>query len=417
MRHRQARRLVSTLNSPWKAVTAVPPDPILGLVQQYKDDPNPRAVNLAQGAYRDDEGKPFVLEAVVEAERRIQMSLSAGEINKEYLGIEGHSAFRAATAKLVFGNASCVAEGRVATVQSISGTSALRIAAEFLRIAGVDSIWMTSPSYANHPKIFEGAGFQVGYYTYLDKAGVALDFDGFVNDLCNTIPQGAAVLLHACAHNPTGVDPSQEQWKTLGRVFAERQLLPVFDSAYQGFASGDLDTDAFAIREFERLGVKSLVCTSFAKSMGLYGERIGALSAVCEDEAQAATVLSVLKQRVIRPMYSSPPLHGARLAALLLEDPELNRLWRRDLHTMAQRILKIRADLRSALLRHEAPGSWEHITAQIGMFAYTGLKEHHVARLLDEHGIYLTSNGRMSLAGMKSSDVDTVAKAVSDVLK
>ena len=291
----------------WQAVKPVPPDPILGLVARYKKDPNPNAVNLAQGAYRDGEGKPFVLPSVVKAERRVAQQLNDGSVNKEYLGSDGNADFLAASAKFAFGeDSNATREKRVATIQSLSGTGALRLAAETLiRVAGVKKIWISNPSWGNHAKVFEAAGLAVEYYTYLDKkSGTTLDFDGLVNDLSSSkIPEGSVILLHCSAHNPTGVDPSAEQWKKIADIFAQRKLVPLFDSAYQGYASGDPDTDAFAIREFDSRGKESiptmLVCQSYAKNMGLYGERVGALLIVTETPESAAAVLTNVGVKVI----------------------------------------------------------------------------------------------------------------------
>lgn len=409
---RRARRL-------WTAVEPTPPDPILGLVARFKRDPDPRAVNLAQGAYRDDRGAPFVLPSVVEAERRVAEELAAGGSDKEYLGIEGSEAFlNASTALALGGDSLALAEGRIAAVQTLSGTGALRVAAESLsKVAGVQDIYLSNPSWANHAKIFQAAGLRTHEYTYLDAGtGTSLDIRGLLADLSdpNVVPEGAVVLLHACAHNPTGVDPNQDQWREIASVFQARNLKPLFDSAYQGYASGDLDADAFPIRLFERLGMQIIVCQSFAKSMGLYGERVGAMFVVTGSEEEAHAVLSQVKQTVIRPMYSSPPLHGARLATMLLTDTELNAQWQSELKGMVCRIETMRRSLVSSLEAEEGR-SWAHITDQIGMFAYTGLTSNQVDCLLNDHGIYLPSDGRISLAGMKSDDVEKVASAILKV--
>ncbi len=403
----------------WSGVRPIPPDPILGLVARFKRDPDPGAVNLAQGAYRDDRGLPFVLRSVVEAERRVAQSLSEGASDKEYLGIEGCPAFLAASTALALGaDSPALAQGRVAAVQSLSGTGALRIAAESLgRIAGVRDVYLSNPSWANHAKIFQAAGLRTHQYTYLDtETGTSLDMPGFIADLedPDIVPDGAVVLLHACAHNPTGIDPTQEQWQDIASIFQKRKLKPLFDSAYQGYASGDLDTDAFPIRLFERRGIPIIVCQSFAKSMGLYGERVGAMFIVTESEKETSAVLSNVKQTVVRPMYSSPPLHGARLATMLLTDSELNAQWRAELKSMVGRIESMRQSL-VASLEVERGRSWTHITDQIGMFAYTGLTSDQVARML-ENGIYLTNDGRISLAGMKPDDVEKVASAMRKVV-
>ena len=409
-------------------VAPVPADPILGLVARFKQDRNPHAVNLAQGAYRDDAGAPFVLKSVIRAEARILADLQGGALDKEYLGIEGSPAFLRATARFALGDDSpALTDGRVATLQSLSGTGALRLAADALAaVGGAREVFLSTPSWGNHAKIFQAAGLATKGYTYLDAAtGTSLDLQGMLSDLSSPdkVPAGSVVLLHACAHNPTGVDPTPNQWRAIADVFEARGLVPLFDSAYQGYASGDPVIDAFALREFDaRSGgdgsgiPRMVVCQSYAKNMGLYGERVGAVNFVCATRPEAEAVLSHVKQNVVRPMYSSPPLHGARVATLLLEDSVLHAEWCEELALMSDRIAEMRRQLVSALEAGQPQRSWRHITDQIGMFAYTGLSQAHVTRLLDAHGIYLTSDGRMSLAGLKSGDVDYVAKAVLEVL-
>ena len=259
--------------SPWASVVACPPDPILGLVAAFKLDDAPRKVNLAQGAYRTEEGQPCVLEAVRLAEARL---VADPTLNKEYLGIEGNPEFNALTARFVFGgDCPALGGGRVATLQTLSGTGALRVAADWLRLfapaSAAGTVYLPRPSWGNHAKIFERAGLSCGGYAYLDGAGTGLDFEGLYADLAGTsagggVPSGSAVLLHACAHNPTGVDPSVEQWGRLAQLFVRRRILVLFDSAYQGYASGDLDADAVAVRLFEAAGVLPVVCQSYAKS-------------------------------------------------------------------------------------------------------------------------------------------------------
>jgi len=397
----------------FSSVTAVPADPILGLVAAFKTDTAPRKVNLAQGAYRTEEGQPFVLPAVREAEERV---VAAG-YDKEYLGVEGNIEFLKAAAAFAFGSDSDVLDGRIAAVQSLSGTGALRLAADTLKlIGGVDKIYLSSPSWGNHQKIFGAAGLEVGSYRYLDygSGGTAIDFDGMAEDIAG-LPDGSAVLLHACAHNPTGVDPTAEQWRVLAPIFKEKGLFPLFDSAYQGYASGDPVKDAYSIRLFQDEGMPNgmMVCQSFAKSMGLYGERVGAFNVVTDSEATAEALMTRIKAQVVRPNYSSPPLHGARLAALVLNDNELNGKWMVDLKMMSKRIIAMRSQLVAELQRLKTPcpgkGDWSHVTDQIGMFAFTGLTEPEVAFLREEFSIYLTADGRASLAGLSGKDVAYVA--------
>ena len=363
-------------------------------------DPNPKAVNLAQGAYRDGSGKPFVLQSVVKAERRVAQELAGGGLDKEYLDSGGNPAFLAAAARFALGESSkALAEDRVAAIQTLSGTGALRLAAETLkRIAGVNKIWISQPSWGNHAKVFEAAGLEVDTYTYLDRnTGTTLDFAGLIRDLSSdAIPEGSVVLLHCSAHNPTGVDPSPEQWRQIADVFARRKLVPLLDSAYQGYASGCPATDAFAIREFDARGPAAiptmLVCQSFAKNMGLYGERCGALLLVTDSAARSKALHGNVTVKIIRPMYSSPPVHGSRLATLLLTDAALNREWLVELKGMADRIISMRRELVAALVGLGEPADkWRHISDQIGMFAFTGLSPEQVgqmlARRIDERGV------------------------------
>ena len=424
MRRSAIGTLVRRLSlSAWRGTEPTPADPILGLVAAFKADNAARKVNLAQGAYRTDEGAPFVLSSVLKAESRVNEALASGEIDKEYLPIEGDALFRRLSAELVLGSDSpALAEQRCATLQTISGTGAVSVAAAALRrVAGVGSVYLPDPSWGNHHHIFSSAGLEVRSYSYLDKTtGTTLDFDAMHAALSRDVPDGAAVLLHACAHNPTGIDPTPAQWASLAEIFAARGLIAVFDSAYQGYASGDLDADAASVRAFERAGVLPIVCQSYAKSMGLYGERIGAVNFVCASSEEADAVLSQVKQNVIRPNYSSPPLHGARLASTVLGDEALFATWRDELRLMATRVQTMRSLLVSALRAAGAPspdgGDWSHVVDQIGMFAYTGLSASHVDALRTDHHVYLTRDGRMSMAAMKPGDVDYVAEAIREVL-
>uniref|UniRef100_A0A7S0J568 Aspartate aminotransferase n=1 Tax=Calcidiscus leptoporus TaxID=127549 RepID=A0A7S0J568_9EUKA len=289
------------------------------------------------------------------------------------------------------------------------------------QIGGAKEIYVPDPSWGNHQHIFRSAGLQVKTYSYLSWAtGTTLDFGAMRCALSSDVPRGGAVLLHACAHNPTGVDPTAEQWAELAALFRERGLVALFDSAYQGYASGDLDADAAAVRAFEAEGVLPIVCQSYAKSMGLYGERIGAVNFVCSSAEEADAVMSQVKQRIIRPHYSSPPLHGARLACTVLSDAKLFSQWCTELLVMATRVQCMRATLADELRRVRAPapdgGDWGHITSQIGMFAFTGLSAAHVDALRAHHHIYLTRDGRMSMAAMKPGDVEYIAASMRDVL-
>ncbi|CAH8645006.1 unnamed protein product [Dicrocoelium dendriticum] len=308
----------------WSHVKMGPPDAILGVTEAYKRDKNPKKVNLGAGAYRDDDGKPFVLPSIREAERRIMTRC----LDKEYAGIAGISEFCKLAFELAMSEKSpFVTSGQNATVQSISGTGALRLAGAFLHKFGLQKdIWMPTPTWGNHSSIFTHSGLNIHHYRYYDQNTCGFDAAGCMTDL-SAIPKGHTVLLHACAHNPTGVDPSFEQWRELGSIIESRELIPLFDFAYQGFASGDVDRDAAAVRHFvENLRFPSMFITqSFAKNMGLYGERVGALTMLCSSTEEAERCLSQLKI-IIRSMYSNPPIHGARIATEVLSDSNLRSM-------------------------------------------------------------------------------------------
>lgn len=399
--------------SVWAGVPAGPPDPILGVTEAFKHDKDPRKINLGVGAYRDEHGKPYVLPSVRKADHHIAKS----NLNKEYLPITGLPGFNKYAARLAYGpDCKVLNSHRIATTQTISGTGALRIAGEFLarHYPHSKEIYLPTPSWGNHRPIFQNSGLQVKQYAYYDKETVALDFDGMVRDIKN-MPNKSIILLHACAHNPTGVDPTQEQWKTLSNVVKEKELFPLFDMAYQGFASGDTDRDAFAVRHFVAEGHQIALCQSFAKNMGLYGERCGLLSFVTDSRDEHARVDSQLKITV-RPMYSNPPIHGARIAETILGNPTLYSEWLHEVKGMADRIKSMRATLKTLLYEeHGSKHNWDHITNQIGMFAFLGITPEQVNKLVNEHHVYLTQDGRISVAGITNENVQHLAASLHNV--
>lgn len=399
--------------STWAGVPQGPPDAILGITEAFKKDSFEQKINLGVGAYRDDAGKPFVLPSVLEAEKRVL----AKDLNKEYAGITGVPEFTAAAAELAYGSdSSALLEKRIAITQSISGTGALRIGAEFLaKFYPKKKIYLPTPTWANHGAIFRASGVEVAQYRYYDSKNIALDFDGLVEDL-RKAEDGSAVLLHACAHNPTGVDPTPEQWRSLSKVFKEKGHFPFFDMAYQGFASGDTKADAYAVRHFVEEGHEIALCQSFAKNMGLYGERAGAFSLVTESPEDVKRVDSQLKI-IIRPLYSNPPIHGARLAAEILTDGTLKAQWLKEVKQMADRIISMRALLKKNLEDLGSKKDWSHVTSQIGMFCYTGLTGEQVDKLAQEYSVYLTRDGRISIAGITSGNVARLAEAIHAVTK
>mmetsp|Transcript_72323 Transcript_72323/g.225504 ORF Transcript_72323/g.225504 Transcript_72323/m.225504 type:complete len:408 (-) Transcript_72323:279-1502(-) len=398
-------------------IPEAPVDPILGTTLLFNADKDPRKVNLGVGAYRTEEGKPFVLNVIKEAEDEMLKELGSS-INKEYSTIDGPAELKTLTQKLVFGECDAMKEGRVASVQALSGTGALRVASEFVKThmpASMHEIWVSDPTWGNHNTIFAKAGLTVKTYPYYKADTKSLDFDGMMNAL-KSAPEGAMVLLHACAHNPTGVDPSEEQWKQIAEVMKARRLFPLMDSAYQGYASGSLDKDAFAIRLFLASGFEMMMCQSFAKNLGLYGERIGMLHFVCGSPEAAKAVLSQLKL-VIRPMYSSPPKHGAELVMKILSSEARFKAWQEELTGMANRILEVRSLLRKGLEEKGTPGTWSHITDQIGMFSFTGLTAPMCERLIEKHHIYLLKSGRISLAGLNKGNIQYMVDCVDEAVR
>ncbi|CAI9093494.1 OLC1v1029003C2 [Oldenlandia corymbosa var. corymbosa] len=390
-------------------VVQAPEDPILGVTVAYNKDPSPVKLNLGVGAYRTEEGKPLVLNVVRHAEQQLVNDRSRV---KEYLPIVGLADFNKLSAKLILGaDSPAIRENRVTTVQCLSGTGSLRVGGEFLaRHYHERSIYIPLPTWGNHPKVFTLAGLSVKTYRYYDPKTRGLDFQGLLEDL-GSAPSGAVVLLHACAHNPTGVDPTPQQWEQIRQLMRSKALLPFFDSAYQGFASGSLDTDAQSVRMFVADGGECLVAQSYAKNMGLYGERVGALSIVCRAADVASRVESQLKL-VIRPMYSNPPIHGASIVATILKDRNLFHEWTIELKAMAERIISMRKQLFDALRTRGTPGDWSHIIKQIGMFTFTGLNKEQVAFMTKEYHIYMTSDGRISMAGLSSRTVPHLADAI-----
>lgn len=389
-----------------------PLDPIIGLNEEYNRDDFPNKVIVGVGAYRDDGGKPYVLPCVREAEERIFQR----NLDMEYSGIAGDAKFVEETLKFGYGE-DCAAfkENRIHGVQALSGTGGLRVMGELLAKHGHKQIYVPNPTWGNHKAIFTNAGLEVKTYSYYKAETSDLDFENMVKDL-KSIPSGTVVLLHACAHNPTGMDPTMEQWKQISEIAKERNLLPFFDCAYQGFASGDADVDAGALRMFVEDGHLMCMIQSFSKSFGLYGHRVGTLSVVGANEEEAKKVVSQLKL-VIRPMYSNPPRHGSRIVSTILGDAKLKEDWKVQCFEMANRIDTMRTAMRESLEKAGSSHNWDHITKQIGMFAYSGLNKDQVMQMREKHHIYCTADGRISMAGVTSGNVDYIANAIHDVSK
>lgn len=388
-------------------VPTAPPDAILGLTEAFLADSNPDKMNLSVGVYKDASGNTPVLRCVKEAEKELIDS----ETTKSYLGIDGLPDYRAHVRSLVF-NGSIDSE-RIAILQTPGGTGALRVAADFLvKQLSPIRIWMSSPTWANHPAVFAAAGLQAETYRYLADDRTSLDFDSMIADLREKPSAGDAVLLHACCHNPTGIDPSAEQWKEIAAVIAEKQLLPLIDFAYQGFGDG-LDEDAVGLRTVLNAVDESIICNSFSKNFGLYSERVGAVSVVTGDADSARASLSQLKT-VVRSNYSNPPRHGGAIVATVLDDPSLTAMWKDELTEMRERINRLRTQFVETM---QARGhDFGFLLPQRGMFSFSGLTAMQVDELKSEHSIYIVGSGRINVAGMSEAKMEPLCDAVASVL-
>lgn len=387
-----------------------PPDPILGTTTAFLNDKDPKKVNLGVGAYRDNSGKPVVFSAVKKAEKVI---VDNPAINKEYLPISGFAPFVETAQKLILGESSvALKEKRVASIQTLSGTGALRIGFDFLRKFIPAPVYVSKPTWGNHNSIIAVSGLPCREYPYWDQKRRGIDFEAMTNCL-ETCPSGSIILLHSCAHNPTGCDPTEEQWKKLAEICQRRNLVPFFDSAYQGFASGDFEKDAFSIRYFISQGLNMIITQSFAKNFGLYGERVGALHVVCDDAESAKRVLSQI-EIIVRTNYSNPPKHGAMIVDTIYRNPDLYREYLAELKAISGRIIDCRTQLRAEVEKLKVPGDWSHITSQIGMFSYTGLSPAQSENMINKWHIYMLKNGRISMAGINSSNVVHVAQGIAD---
>ncbi len=400
------------MTSLFSAVELAPRDPILGLNESFNADTRSTKVNLGVGVYFNEEGKIPLLRAVREAERqRFEAAAARG-----YLPIDGIAAYDQAVQKLLLGaNSPLIAEGRVVTAQAIGGTGALKIGADYLkRLLPNAQVAISDPSWENHRALFEAAGFKVVNYPYYDAATKGINIDGMLAFL-SALPARSIVVLHACCHNPTGVDMNAAQWKLVAEVLKARDLVPFLDMAYQGFAE-NVEADAAAVRLFADMGISCVVSSSFSKSFSLYGERVGALSIITGSKDEAAKVLSQLKL-VIRTNYSNPPTHGGMAVATVLNNPDLRALWDTELAEMRDRIKLMRNSLVSKLKAAGAARDFSFVNAQRGMFSYSGLTPAQVERLKEEFGIYAVSTGRICVAALNTKNIDYVADAIAKVLR
>ncbi len=387
-------------------------DPILGLSEAFREDPSPGKINLTVGVYQNEQGISPVLPSVRQAGERLLQAAPS----KTYLPINGQAAFVRHARNLLFGAENeMLATNRVATTQTPGGTGALRLAGEFVRrILGKRTVWVSNPTWANHKGIFASADLDLQSYPYFTPETHSLNMDGLVTVL-EDIPENDVVLFHACCHNPTGIDPREEDWETIAKICKERRLLPLVDFAYQGLATGWID-DAVAIRAFSKYGMEFLVCSSFSKNFGLYQDRVGALHVVAKNAGEAERVLSQLKV-LIRTNYSNPPAHGSAIVSTILSDPELRLQWEEELKGMRIRLKSIRQTFVDELENAGVPGDFSFLREQKGMFSFSGLSRETLLKLRREHSIYIVESGRINVAGINGKNVGTLCSAIADCVR
>jgi len=395
----------------FSAVEMAPRDPILGLNEAFNSDTRPNKVNLGVGVYYNEDGRIPLLRAVAEAEQ----ARIAAHAPRGYLPIEGIAAYDGAVQKMLFGaDSALLADGRVVTIQALGGTGALKVGADFLkRLLPDATVAISNPSWENHRALFESAGFPVHQYAYYDAASHGVDRAGMLADL-KALPARSIIVLHACCHNPTGVDLGIDDWKQVIEVLREKDHIPFVDIAYQGFGDG-IEEDAAAVRLFAETGMTFFVSSSFSKSFSLYGERVGALSIVTGNRDESARVLSQVK-RVVRTNYSNPPTHGATVVASVLNSPELRTMWETELGEMRERIRKMRLGMVEQLAAKGAKTDFSFVARQRGMFSYSGLTAEQVERLRVEFGVYAISTGRICAAALNERNLGYVTDAIVQVL-
>jgi aspartate/tyrosine/aromatic aminotransferase len=396
----------------FEAIQPAPRDAILGISESFKEDPNPKKINLSVGVYQDGSGKTPVLESV----RKAGVLVLERQKSMSYLPIPGSPAYAAAVQQLMFGKGHEVeASGRAATSHTPGGTGALRVAADFIhQQMPKATVWLTQPTWPNHPQIFAAAGVPTKSFAYFDAKTNALAFDECIAAI-QQMPAGDVVMLHGCCHNPTGIDPTPEQWKKLADTIYERGLLPFLDFAYQGFADG-IEEDTAGLKALARPGAEMIVCSSFSKNFGLYCERVGALTVVAKDKASSETVQSQVKV-CIRSNYSNPPAHGAELVTTVLNDAELRKQWVQEVADMRGRINGMRELLVKTLKAKGVPGDYSFITRQRGMFSFSGLTPAQVEALKQKYSIYIVGSGRINVAGITEQNVGPLCDAIADVVK
>ncbi|KAG5888325.1 hypothetical protein JTB14_001310 [Gonioctena quinquepunctata] len=398
----------------WSGVPMCPSEGIFEMSELFKNDKASHKINLSVGAYRDDDGKPYVLPSVRKAEEQIR----AKYVDKEYLPSSGLPQFCSASFDHAFGKSHELATNRMnATVQTVSGSGALSLMAFFLKkfFPYLKTIYVPKPIWGQYDLIFPNAGLQIQFYRYYNTKTLNFDYKGILEDICRA-PEHSMILFHACAHDPTGMDPSKEQWEELAELMKQRNNFPIFDMAYQGLVTGDPENDAFAVRHFAERGMRFALTQSYSKSMGLYGERIGALTILGDSEEEQQTIMSQLNA-LIRSTYAVPPGNGAKVVAEILSDDQLKSLWLKELKNMVCRVIAVRRELRDNLVKEGSKLNWDHIVKQVGMFCYTGLKPEQVEKLARNHSIYMSRNGRMSLVGVNTKNVEYIARAMHQTTK
>lgn len=407
------------VQSLFSSIQPAAPDAILGLSEAFCGDTNPNKINLSVGIYQDESGATPVLKSVQEAGRRVL----AGQTSKSYLPIDGAPAYAAAVQKLMLGEGhDAIASGRATTSHTPGGTGALRVAADFVHQNFPQAtIWLTDPTWPNHPSIFAAAGVPTKTFPYFDKATNGLAFEQALAAI-EKIPAGDVVLLHGCCHNPTGIDPSPEQWQQLAQAVYEGGRLPLLDFAYQGFAEG-IEEDATGLRAFAQEDGDMMVCSSFSKNFGLYRERVGALTMIsssrisgsADGASETAKAVQSQVKRAIRANYSNPPAHGAELVTTILGDAELTQLWQSEVADMRSRINSTRQTLVETLAEKGVPGDFSFISQQRGMFSFSGLTKDQVEKLRADHSIYIVGSGRINVAGITPSNVERLCEAIASV--
>lgn len=395
----------------FESVELAPPDPILGLSVAFKNDPRPEKINLSVGVYQDESGQTPLLETVKIAESL----LAATSSSKSYLPISGSPEYCTAVAELALGKGhEAIAGKRIASAQTPGGTGGLRVAADLVHaVLPQATVWLSDPTWPNHPSIFAAAGVPTKTYPYFDAAGNRLDFEAMLAAI-GQMPAGDVLLLHGCCHNPTGADPTPAQWKAIGDAVAKQGVLPLIDFAYQGFADG-ISEDGAGLAELARPGAELLAVSSFSKNFSLYKERVGAVMALAPDAKAAEAVQSQLN-KVIRANYSNPPAHGAEVVTTILRDPDLRTQWEGEVAAMRSRINGMRHALVDALAAAGAPGDYSFMTRQRGMFSFSGLTKEQVARLKDDFAIYIVGSGRINVAGLTPANVRRVAECIAKVV-